>query len=249
MRGARWALLAVLVLVQVAPIQAQSSIPNGVFVRSGEGLLWLVLDGQRVKIPVWGAVDADIAALPESDRWAVMNDSGAIVAGDRPAWFVDQPEPAAVAAAPQATATSRPAPTATSAQASAAPKRIGETTTLTSPSGIRLLVTVHSVKDNVKSSNQFVKPEGRFVSVEWSIKNDGADNAQVSYTSLKLVTVDGFVIDGRPRAGLPGPDFEAGGVGPGQTVRGFVSYDVPKDQALKSAIFHGARQIPIADLE
>lgn len=66
---------------------AQSSIPNGVFVKNSDGLIWLVMDGQRVKIPVWPASDEEIAALPVPDRWAVMNDAGAIVAGDRPSWF------------------------------------------------------------------------------------------------------------------------------------------------------------------
>ena len=89
---------------------AQSSIPNGVFVRNSEGLVWLVLDGERIKIPVWQATDEEIAAIPVFDRWAVMDAVGAIVAGDRPAWLVDQP-PAAVAAAQPVP--SVPAPTST----------------------------------------------------------------------------------------------------------------------------------------
>lgn len=86
---------------------AQSTIPNGVFVKNSEGLLWLVLDGQRVKIPVWSATDDEIAALPVPDRWAVMNDAGAIVAGDRPAWL-DGPGTTSPIATPTATPTPAP---------------------------------------------------------------------------------------------------------------------------------------------
>lgn len=95
---------------------AQSNIPNGVFVKSSEGLVWLVLEGQRIKIPVWPASDDDIAALPVADRWTVMNDAGAIVAGDRPAWLVDAAQQIAPALVAPATDTlpQAPAPVATS---------------------------------------------------------------------------------------------------------------------------------------
>jgi hypothetical protein len=93
------AVLPVLVAIAatwwVTSASAQSTIPNGVFVQNSAGLLWLVLDGQRVKIPVWPASDDDIAALPVPDRWAVMNDAGAIVAGDAPAWLGSAPVMAA----------------------------------------------------------------------------------------------------------------------------------------------------------
>lgn len=94
---------------------AQSSIPNGVFVRNSEGLVWLVLEGERIKIPVWQATDEEIAAVPVFDRWAVMDAVGAIVAGDRPAWLVDDvaPAPPAPVASATPTRTPRPAPTAT----------------------------------------------------------------------------------------------------------------------------------------
>lgn len=67
---------------------AQSTIPSGVFVQDGSGWMWLVIDGQRVNIPVWPATDDEVKALPRSDRWAVTNDAGAIVPGDPPLWLV-----------------------------------------------------------------------------------------------------------------------------------------------------------------
>lgn len=82
---------------------AQSTIPNGVFVKNSQGFIWLVVDGQRIKIPVWPASDADVAALPEVDRWAVANETGAVVAGDRPSWLDNQPAPVAAPAPPAPT--------------------------------------------------------------------------------------------------------------------------------------------------
>lgn len=83
--------LALSVWLLVSGVQAQSSVPNGVFVRESNGTTWLVLDGQRVSIPIWSATDSDIGAIPQSGRWATMNDAGAIVAGDRPAWLESRP--------------------------------------------------------------------------------------------------------------------------------------------------------------
>jgi hypothetical protein len=66
---------------------AQGNIPNGVFVRETNGRVWLILNGQRVAVPIWPTNDNDIAALLQSGRYAVMNDSGSIVAGERPSWY------------------------------------------------------------------------------------------------------------------------------------------------------------------
>jgi hypothetical protein len=90
--------------VSAAPrASAQGAIPDGVFVRESNGTVWLVIGGQRVAVPIWQAGDADIAALPKSDLWAVMNDGGAVSGGSRPAWFTDVIATApATAAAPAA---------------------------------------------------------------------------------------------------------------------------------------------------
>ena len=91
-------------------VSAQPVIPNGVFVRESNGQIWLVLDGQRVSLPVWQATDEQIASLPVSDRWAVMNEAGAMVSGNQPAWHAEQAaaRAAAQAAAPQPTAAATP---------------------------------------------------------------------------------------------------------------------------------------------
>ena len=100
MKRSRWRLtvtvsVGLVAALWLATTAAQSSIPNGVFVRESNGATWLILDGQRVNVPVWQATDADIDALPVSDRWAVMNAAGAITAGDRPAWLPVSPSTAA----------------------------------------------------------------------------------------------------------------------------------------------------------
>jgi len=85
----RWLLIVALAVVagwSGGSTSAQSTIPNGVFIQDGSGYLWLVLDGKKVNVPVWMADHEDVRQLPKSDRWAVMNDAGAIVAGDIPPW-------------------------------------------------------------------------------------------------------------------------------------------------------------------
>lgn len=87
-RGSRLAIvLIVVVTFWLGRASAQGTIPNGVFVRNSEGGIWLVLDGQRVRLPIWQASDEEIAGIPLADRWAVMNDASAIVDGDRPSWL------------------------------------------------------------------------------------------------------------------------------------------------------------------
>lgn len=91
MRRGMVAAVAVLIML-IGPAQAQSTIPDGVFVRESNGTTWLVLKGQRVGVPVWQAGDTDIAAIPVSDQWAVLSttDTGAMVGGSKPAWLAAQ---------------------------------------------------------------------------------------------------------------------------------------------------------------
>jgi hypothetical protein len=252
--------------ITASSVLGQSSIPNGVFVQNSDGLVWLVLDGQRVKIPVWPAADDEIAAVPVADSWAVMNDDGAIVAGDRPAWLGDgassSAAAAAAAAAPAATAatpTPRTAPTATSVPpatsapaptAAPAAKRIGDSTTLTSPAGLRIVVTVFSVKDNAKSTNQFNTPKGRWVVTEWEVKNEGTTDAKLFRGDFKLQTADGSLVTYGNGAGHPEPELDTDTLGPGQRTRGYLAFDVPSGKGLAAAIYQpsGARQFVIADL-
>ena len=86
------AMIAAFTLGQ-ASAQSGHDLPNGVFVRMPAGSVALVLDGQIVNVPVWPATIDQIAALPHSDRWAVLNAAGSIVAGDPPEWIRRTPTP------------------------------------------------------------------------------------------------------------------------------------------------------------
>jgi hypothetical protein len=96
--------LFLLVLLLASSAKAQSNIPDGVFVRESNGTTWMVLKGQRVGVPVWQVGDADIQAIPASDQWAVLsvNDTGAMVAGSKPAWLDAQQAAQAVSPSPAA---------------------------------------------------------------------------------------------------------------------------------------------------
>lgn len=166
------------------------------------------------------------------------------------------PAPASPSPAPQAkptappTATTRP-PTPSPAPTLTAPPKIGQASTLTNQQGLRIVVTVHGVTDPAESSNQFNKPKGRWALVDWSVKNEGQSNFNVNLLSFKLQTTDGFLYDFGNHAGLREPQLQgSGSLGPGQTVRGYLAYDVASDHKLKSAVFQQfmGRQIVIADI-
>lgn len=53
---------------------AQTSIPNGVFVRDTNGTVRLVLEGKRVTVPLWPASHDEIQGLAHADTWAVLDD-------------------------------------------------------------------------------------------------------------------------------------------------------------------------------
>lgn len=221
MRGLTRALPVIVAIVTtwcLTTASAQSTIPNGVFVRNSEGLVWLVLDGQRVKIPVWTASDDDIAALPVSDRWAMMNDDGSIVAGDRPAWLADAPpallNPAVAAAPPTATPASVPAPTT-------APAASGNSLTYQG-----LTVTVLKIERGWKSSNQFIKPHdgNEFITFDVRADNATSDQIQLNPASFKVATEDGARWD---RSSARDPSLPSGAVIPGTPMRGWVTFEVP----------------------
>lgn len=127
---------------------------------------------------------------------------------------------------------------------------IGTTHELTSDAGLKIEVTVHALRDQVRSTNQFNAPQGRYVVLDWEVTNEGAKDATVSAYDFKLQTADGYLFTEANHAGLPQPEIASTTLGQGQNVRGFVAYDVPIDAALKSAIYQpsGQRQFVIADL-
>lgn len=241
---------------------AQTDIPAWSFVRDGEGQIWLVGTTARLAVPIYSATEEQINAIGWNGKWVVPKPDGlGVQAGAKPEWATDPigtTPPSTVAddptATPVQTNTPRPAPTATSkpvaeATATAPVKRIGDTTSLTAPSGLRLLVTVNDVDDNMKPGRYDTPAEGRYVTVDWTIKNDGTTDMSVNRLDFKLQTADDFVIQ-RATTTTREPDLTTARLGPGQTVRGWLTYDVPKGARLKAAVYQpsGARQFVIADL-
>lgn len=90
--------LVSLAAVSLTDVAAQSVIPNGAFLGDNDGQVWMVLNGQRLAVPMWGASATTLAAIPVSDRWVTVDGTGAMVPGDRPTW--------ALGAAPTAPASS-----------------------------------------------------------------------------------------------------------------------------------------------
>ncbi|MFN8523210.1 MAG: hypothetical protein U0821_08915 [Chloroflexota bacterium] len=90
-RGHRWPAAVVFALgvgLIVAPAFSQSAIPNGAFVRDADGVLWLVLGGQRHHVAVYPAASESLAAIPASGQWVVPSETGAVL-GSRPDWAQD----------------------------------------------------------------------------------------------------------------------------------------------------------------
>ena len=64
----RLPLAAAAVLLLTGTVAAQSGVPDGAFVRDTSGETWLVLNGERLRVPIHPADDATIAAIPDSGR-------------------------------------------------------------------------------------------------------------------------------------------------------------------------------------
>lgn len=142
-------------------------------------------------------------------------------------------------------------PTATAPPTPRPPPRIGETDEISTQGGtIDVEVTVHGVRDQVRSTNQFNVPKGRYVVLDYEIKNDASEIWDVSEYDFVLQTADGYVYHEANHAGLPDPELSSAHLGQGQRVRGFVAYDVPVDAVLQSAIYQpaGVKQFVVADL-
>jgi hypothetical protein len=118
MRIPRWAGLLALVALAFwlghgsSNLSAQAVVPDGTFVRSSDGTVWLVTGGQRAKVPFFPAVDDVINAIPDSGSWVVAGEGGALALGGQPDYVnqapVTQQQPTATATPTQA---EDPAPT------------------------------------------------------------------------------------------------------------------------------------------
>jgi hypothetical protein len=111
MRFRRWvSVLALMVLAfglgRASVGVAQGILPDGVFVRDSGGGIWLVIGGQRARVPFFPASDEAIFATADSGMWVVPGEGGMLTLGGQPD-FVNAPP---VMVAPAATATATPMP-------------------------------------------------------------------------------------------------------------------------------------------
>jgi hypothetical protein len=257
MRQHRWRLaaasIAAVFVLLSSKTFAEGEIPSGVFVKGSDGVTWWVLGDRKLQVPFYPATDEQIAALTSSAQWIIPNESGrGIAAGARPEWATTGVS--TTAPAPLVEASAQPVPPAPPSASAVAPapareNRIGETSVLTSPSGLRVLVTVNAVEDNARPAQYQSAAKGRYLLVDWTIKKNGSEDFQVSRLDFKLQTSDGFVVD-QTFTTVREPDLDTATLGPGQLARGWLTYDVPAGKPVVSAIYQPgrARQFVIADL-
>jgi hypothetical protein len=222
LRSALPILVAIVATWYVTTVSAQSSIPDGVFVRRSDGTIWLVLGGQRIHVPIWPASDTEIAALPESDRYAVMNDDGVIVAGDRPGWLT-----ASSSAPPTGSPTTAPAvtvvtPTRKQPVVVAVPTNNGSTEPM--------MLLVHAFADPIVSLNpDLAATYGRYVAFDVTAQNIGATPAMLNPKRFTIQSASDAVYQalGAP---IRDPMLPVVNLWPGQSSRGEVAYLLPLDE-------------------
>jgi len=123
-------LMGVVALVVLAfgfgRVSAQAILPDGVFVRDRGGTIWLIIGGQRAKVPFYPAADDAIGAVPDSGQWIIPGTGGSLLAlGAQPS-FVNQ----APVILGQPTSTDDPPPTV-SIQIDDDRARVGQTVNIT----------------------------------------------------------------------------------------------------------------------
>jgi hypothetical protein len=89
MRLRRWvSVVALMVLAfgmgRASAGVAQALLPDGVFVRDSAGNVWLIVSGQRAKVPFRPATDDAINSVADSGLWVVPGEGGALTLGSQP---------------------------------------------------------------------------------------------------------------------------------------------------------------------
>lgn len=99
-----------------------------------------------------------------------------------------------------------------------------------------LNVTVSNARDDVDSTNQFNEPNGRWFVLHWTIVNRGASNFTVNSLDYQIQTHGGYLFERGNHAGMPEPRLPLVTLGAGQSIRGFLTYDIPKGERVKAAV-------------
>ncbi|MCC6179388.1 MAG: DUF4352 domain-containing protein [Chloroflexi bacterium] len=195
-------LVILIVGLLVGQVSAQTAVPNGAFVKDAAGDVWLVLGGERLRVPLYPSDEATITAIPDSGKWVVPTSEGGVAAGERPDWVsttqsVVQPA-------------TQPAPAA------------GERTATFD--GVTM--TVLKVERGWKSDNKFIKPKdgNEYLTIEIRLDNAGSQPVDYNAYNFKAVTADGgrwnFAISRKP-------EISSGQILPGSPVRGWLTFEIP----------------------
>lgn len=90
------------------------------------------------------------------------------------------------------------------------------------------IVTIYSLANYVES-NEFLQPKykNRYVSVDVSVENDGTEAINVNPFDFILQDSNSYSYDNAPTTKKPNLTLTT--IQPGRKIRGFISYEVPKD--------------------
>lgn len=129
-------------------------------------------------------------------------------------------------------------------------RTIGDTTVVTTPSGTRIAVTVDAFEDGMIPHDTRDLPRGRWVLVHWTLTNRGTTDESVSRLHFRAQTANGNVF-GPSLDAVHDPALGTARLAPGQSVRGWLTYDIPSGQRISSLIYQppGEPQFIVASLE
>ncbi len=186
MRFRRWARALALVALAVMAFgmgrgSAQPVLPDGVFVKDSGGTTWLVIGGQRAKVPFYPAGDDVINAVPDSGQWVVPGDGGILTLGGQPDFVNQAPVSLVNLATPTPTALADPPPTVT-IQVDDDRARAGQTVSITliatDNSGIEWMEWEGTIvdKDNSNDNKATDDPE-----LDGSHRHDCDNNKQCAF--------------------------------------------------------------------
>lgn len=99
------------------------------------------------------------------------------------------------------------------------------------------ILTVNEAKDCV-AKNRFMAPSAgnKFVYVDITQENDGMDSRDYNLWDFKLQDDKDFTYQ-TAMASCKEPGFSSGSLGKGQKTRGFITFEIPKENNLSMLIF------------
>lgn len=226
------ALLTVAVVVNTLTVSAQ--LAPWRLVSASDGALWIVTGDARHRVTPAPISDVELSALQELDAWGdgVLAGTQSIVQAAPP---IALPDALVIVANPAAPGV----------------PKVGQTIGLGAPTNpaVALEIGVVTVADPEPGSVPRAG-QGRWVRLEWSLGNRGQVPFELFGSELRLQTAEGAVLVGDNLPGHSEPRLDRRTIAPGETARGFVSYDVPAGQQPRAAVFEplGSAALTVAEL-